>query len=101
MRDAAEGHHADMDRGTDRLLLAGARVVRRAAGPGCGCCKDLDQALARHAPDEVLAGIQAVTTKATLTLDGEARRCAKIKDPLQQAEAVAARSATARSRAVW
>jgi hypothetical protein len=88
MTSSSEAHRADMERGADRLLLAGKRV-RRAAGPGCGCCKDLDEALTRHAVEELRARIKAVTSKATLTLDGEARRCARIKDPLKRAQTIA------------
>jgi putative DNA primase/helicase len=90
MPSSAEAHRADMERGADRLLLAGKLVVRRAAGPGCGCCKDLDAALAKHTAEELCAGIAAVTTEATLSLDGEARRCARISSVINRAEAVLA-----------
>ena len=60
MTSNAEAHRADMERGADRLLLASKRV-RRAAGPGCSCCKDLDEALAKHPVEELRAGIEAIT----------------------------------------
>jgi hypothetical protein len=86
--DAAEAHRADMERGIDRLLLEKKRVSR-VPGPGCGCCKDMDEALAKHSAEELRAGLEASATEAELSRDGEARRCAKIKDPLKQAEAIA------------
>src|SRR5687767_14262122 len=90
MTSRAEAHRQDMERGADQLLLKG-KKVRRAAGPGCPCgnCKDLDEALGKHKVEEIRAGLAEITTKAELSLDGEARRCAKIKDPLKRAQAIA------------
>jgi putative DNA primase/helicase len=83
----AEAHRADMERGNDRLLLADKKVMR-VPGPGCDCCKDLDEALGKHPIEEIRVAIEAIATKAELSLDGEARRCAKVKDPLKRAEAI-------------
>jgi putative DNA primase/helicase len=81
-------HHADAERGADRLLLAG-KKVSRAPGPGCACCKDADEALAKHGRKKTQASLEAIAAVAELTLDSEARRCARIKDPLKQGEAIA------------
>jgi hypothetical protein len=94
MTSKVAAHRADLERGTDRLILAGGKKIHRAAGPGCSCCKDLDEALARHGGDtpEQLSTIAAllgeITEPVELSLDGEARRIAKIKDPLKRAQAI-------------
>ena len=77
-----------MERGADALLLAGKKVTR-AAGPGCTCCKDLDAALVKHREISVKARIEKIVEQATLSLDGEARKVARIKNPIKQAEAAA------------
>jgi hypothetical protein len=87
MTSKAEAHHADMERGADRLLLVN-KHVRRAAGPGCECCKDVDEALIEHTAKKLRARITAIIEDAQLSLDGEARRCAKINSPIKRAEAV-------------
>ena len=80
-------HDLAMARGCDRLI-AGGRLVLRAGGPPCGCCKDLDEALGKHPADDLRAWITPAEP-AELSLDGEARRCAKIRSPLRQAEEIA------------
>jgi Protein of unknown function (DUF3631) len=85
--DEAAKHDRDLERAVDRLILAG-RMVQRTGGPPCGCCKDVDQALGQH-PAEELRGWIAGAEPAELSLDGHARRLAKIKDPIQRAEALA------------
>jgi Protein of unknown function (DUF3631) len=80
-------HDLAMTRGCDRLI-AGGRIVLRAGGPPCGCCKDIDEALGKHPADDLRAWITAAEP-AELSLDGEARRCAKIRSPLRQAEEIA------------
>jgi hypothetical protein len=84
--EEAEQHDRDYERGCDRLLLAG-RLVRLAE-MGCTCCKDLDEAIQRHPQAEVrdwLLHAEAVP----LSLDGHARRIAKIKDSLRRGQAIA------------
>jgi hypothetical protein len=83
----ADLHDQAMARGSDRLIASG-RIVLRAGGPRCACCKDLDEALGKHPVEELRAWLTS-GKRAELSLDGEARRCAKIKDPIKRAEAVA------------
>jgi Protein of unknown function (DUF3631) len=83
--EQAEQHDRDYERACDRLLLAG-RLVRLAE-MGCACCKDIDQALVQHGVAEVrewLTHAEAVQ----LSLDGHARKIAKLRDPLRQATAI-------------
>jgi putative DNA primase/helicase len=74
-----------MERAADRLLLAG-RIVRRTGGPP-GDCKDIDEALGRHRIEELQAWI-AAAQPAELSLDGHARKCARIRDPLRCGQTV-------------
>jgi hypothetical protein len=87
--DEAEvaAHDLQMERGCDRLILAG-KLVRRTGGPPCGCCKDVDEALAKHPLQELRAWINSAVP-VELSLDGHARKCAKIKDPLRRGKAIA------------
>jgi hypothetical protein len=82
----AEQHVRQMERGVDDLLLAGKSVLR-AGPPPCGCCKDVDAALGKH-PIEELRSWLTSAAPAALSLDGEARRCAKLKDPLRRGQAI-------------
>ena len=87
--DATEGaaHDQAMERAADRLLLAG-KIVKRAGGPPCNDgCKDIDEALGKHPVEELRAWITNAEP-VQLSLDGHARKCARIKDPLQQGRAI-------------
>jgi hypothetical protein len=83
-------HKAAYERAVDRLIECG-REVKKAAAPDCALhasCKDADSYLRQHGAIR-LKGLLEQTTDCTLSLDGHARRCAKIKSPLKQAEAIA------------
>ena len=85
-----DAHRADMERGADRLILGGKRVTR-APGPGCPCgrARTRTRRWPGTAPRSCATGVEAIATVAELSLDGEARRCARIKDPLKRAQAIA------------
>jgi hypothetical protein len=59
----------------------------RAGPPPCRCCKDIDEALGKHG-DSAVRGWLTDLAPAALSLDGEARKCARIKDPLRRGQAI-------------
>ena len=83
----AERHDAAYERGCDRLLEAGKTVMR--AGPPPEGHKDIDGALTAGVSIEDLRAWILAAAPVITSLDGLARKCARIKDPIKRAEAVA------------
>jgi hypothetical protein len=77
-----EAHDRDYKRAADLLLLEGAEVSIT-PDPPCTCCKDADQVLHRHGPIRLADWVRQAKP-AGLSADGEARKLAAIKDPLER-----------------
>ena len=78
-----EAHDLDYRRAVDRLLLAG-KEVAVSADPPCACCVDADQFLIRHGPILLADWVGSARPVTALSLDGEARLLARIRDPLER-----------------
>ena len=79
---AADLHDRDYKRAADLLLLAGKAVSVTPDPPICAHrCKDADDVLVKHGPILLEEWIKPVDS---LSLDGEARRIARIADPLER-----------------
>jgi hypothetical protein len=77
-----EAHDRDYKRAADLLLIEGAGVSIT-PDPPCSCCKDADQVLHRHGPIRLADWVRQATPVG-LSTDGEARKLAAVKDPLER-----------------
>ena len=85
--EKAEQHADALERGCDRLILAG-RFVRRAGPPPCDTecgCKDVDAYLVKHGAPAVREWLVAATAY-TLSIRGEAMRIGRITNPIRRVE---------------
>ena len=82
---AADLHDRDYKRAADLLLLAGKAVSVTPDPPVCAHgCKDADDVLVKHGPILLEEWIRRAQPVDSLSLDGEARRIARIADPLER-----------------
>ena len=82
---AADLHDRDYKRAADLLLLAGKAVSVTPDPPICAHgCKDADDVLVKHGPILLEEWIRRAQPVGSLSLDGEARRIARIADPLER-----------------
>jgi hypothetical protein len=78
-------HERDAKRTVDLLLLSDKSVSITPDPPPCAHgCKDADDVLVRHGPILLEEWVRAATPVGSLSLDGEARRIARIADPLER-----------------
>jgi hypothetical protein len=80
--EAGEAHDGDYKRGADLLLLEGAEVSITGDLP-CTCCADADQILQRHGPIRLADWVRQAAPVG-LSADGEVRKLAAVKDPLER-----------------
>jgi Protein of unknown function (DUF3631) len=78
-------HDRDMKRAVDLLLLAGKTVAVTPDPPPCAhSCKDADDVLVKHGPIALETWFEKAELVGDLSMDGEARRIARIADPLER-----------------